>query len=409
MDESDVRRSQILDVLDHEITRLTADTQWAGLTVWALLGALAGVGWLASEELKSSTLSHQPLKIAFLWLLFSLLFDCLSWLSLLLDGGAAIRQDWQSPRILAANRYLQRAAPRESMALSICRSVALLYVLALVGGPNFGRVLSGLLIVTLSLAILISALALVISFTELPFVIDKPRLPKPLVNVAMKVGGGLAVTLVSIAMISKSRLIIQGASWTEIRVGALACVAVWLVNKVSGLSSSKENVDRLQDARRDLGLGVVGPDEAKRILERALTGEEAARVVDELATPALATLNRMIDEHRTRERDAIRLTEQVSAVNGPLGHDVVAQIRAFMTSSISGSKKTMAEANEELPKVFAARRSLQRLVGGSVKELPMARQREINERLVEFMAASRDATDANSELIRLADSKGYVN
>ncbi len=101
---NDLKKEDVLQVLDWEINRATVESTQPGWTTWAIYGALAAVIWTLLDQLTSSVLSMK--KILLFFLMSQLSLDLLKQLPTIIAPYRKRKsQRFIFSNMLASNRY----------------------------------------------------------------------------------------------------------------------------------------------------------------------------------------------------------------------------------------------------------------------------------------------------------------
>jgi hypothetical protein len=253
----------LIQLLEFEINQIRAEETRPGWTVWALLGGLASAFWLLTLEIEKSSISL--INIALLFLLFSLIYDCIDLIQFVIMPSA--------PNKASGFRYylprVNLSQSRLSFLVEIMRLIILIAIAAwlrqVIGHPYAYAVYLLYGIIALS-----CVFGLGLSLLNFPLPYSLPS--------GDRVTSGLYVfsLLVSMfALVGLFRVLASGAvvvSASDYRIGGLGLTIILLLRVLSKGQVKTPLLRTLVEIRRELAFGRMDLDSAQRQTEIALMG-----------------------------------------------------------------------------------------------------------------------------------------
>ena len=293
---------QLVQLANQEIQRVRDDNRQPGWTPWALVGALASALWLFLSSLERSPVRWN--QVLALYLVLALIFEGISRLSGLLDAGPA--RDSKHARFWLAHTALGSA--RHYFALELCHTAFLLSVPIICELP-FGWLASGGIYLYYGQRMVGLVLVLVFSFTRLPIHL---RLRASRTRDVLSWTALSALLVVAIIAVSTYITEMEPSpGFGEWRVAGLLCAIALLLLLLAKSRAEPPLLGPLVDMRRDLVLGRMDLDSARRQLDLALTGLEVGGVLQEHVAHIVRTIGTVEELLETARQELLLLATRV--------------------------------------------------------------------------------------------------
>jgi hypothetical protein len=375
---------RLVELLEFEVDRIVAEESRPGWTAWALVGSLASALWLLASELESSVVNLQ--NVLFLFLTFSLAYDCIvRWLPSLIW--------WQgSPETTPRFRpsHIVLAQGRGATLLEIGRSIALVVIAAEIR-PYVSTPYVVAVYVVYVAVILLGLVGFCMSFLEIPVLPASGRVGwVARAMLAFLVGTGLLALLGLLGVFWRQAIL---PTVPEYRVGGLLLVIMSLLLVLAQRRPQTPVLRTLIGTRRNLVLGRISLDSARRQTEIALMGLTTADVLQHRVEELLAHL-----QHLDTHTEA--MSKELQGARIAVGKDdddaEISEVQwALILAVLQSGAKHLNSISEAMQRLSSATTGLTSRASAYTKIYPEA-AREIQP-LLEKVNAAFDETRATRE------------
>jgi len=362
-DDGDLSNSEEIDrligLLESEISRVRDEKSQPGWTTWALIGSLATMLWLLMAELEKHIVYRQ--NTLFLLLALSLAYDCITSVVSIIKLPAPTWHASSKPRSRFRLAHSVLSSGRSRILIDITRLLFLM-----VAAAEIQSLLNTPYVVATFFYFGMSAVFMMIlfvySFLEIPLPVGSIRR-----GVVILLGFLLLIPAILALFGFSETLWHQGVSPTapEWRVGGLLFAITLVLQILAQEQPRTPLLETLIDIRRNLALGLVDLDSARRDTEISLLGMKTADVLQDDLQELLAELGQM----DIRTQAMYREYERMAAImeNNEVGtlEDSFALVEdkiASLENQIAAKEDRMAPVEDQI----ALKGELQALVQGLV-------------------------------------------
>lgn len=298
-DNNNNKQSGLLNTIDFEINKIESEASRAGWSFWILLASLASLGWVLLEELGKS---KQDWKYSLLvFLICSLVFEVLGNLRTLLLPGMVKpipNRFFIASTVFGSSRILYLFA--------LLRNIILVTIIFFVKDFIY---LYQLLLVLYVLYTLTVLLVLLASFLDVPIRLTKNRSPTILTGIVVTIINSMVVVyLLNDIFLGKILINIS-----EYKVGSIIFGVSFLVSNIITINQNVYQKEMLTNIRRDLLLGNIKLDEAKRQTEILLLGMQTSDFLQDDINAALELLQQLNNSSSESNKVYTEIIENIKA------------------------------------------------------------------------------------------------
>jgi hypothetical protein len=372
-------RDEFIKFLDSEISSLRSEIQRPGWTTWAILGGIAALVWLLFSEIEIGKYSVRNVA--------GLVF--VIWLFCVFFMGISSLVNPARPPHKSKERFLpEYLMSTRRLGLILLAGIPIFFIfVAMDFSPDVGSLVTIMAYFVIASWILAIVIFIVIAFTNIPI----PR--NTAANTQTKIANALSAVVTAIPLWFYIRFLFISpgtASIFDVRfatvIAAISCLVLLLMFKSAGSLT----LDSLIAIKRELFLGRLDLDTAKRQVDVALTGLDASQAFEEYLSKLLSLLREAAAEYS-------KCTEHLERLE---------RLYAEMKSS-----RTEEQWSEFMSEAFSIRESFQKvltILKESVPEAFKPLQRRIYIVSVFFSVLFKDSDIFEDMMLKISDAINHL-
>ncbi|MBV6450584.1 MAG: hypothetical protein MHPDNHAH_01308 [Anaerolineales bacterium] len=327
MTKDEVKQKNLLSAIDFEIKNIDDEVSRAGWNFWILLGSIGTLGWFLLEELGGGAHDWKHSLLVFLMLNLALeVISNLKSLTYPIIRSQSVNRFFIASRVFGSSRL--------AYIFVLFRNFALISIIHYV---KDSLIWHQALIAYYVVFFILTLFILFTSFIDLPLKPSKSTFTK-------FIGGGIAIVINFVVLGSLTTEVFTGKLFIEIneyKIGALIFSISFLAPYIIVLNQNTYQKTSLVNVRRDLLLGNLSIDDAKKQTEILLLGMQ----VDDYLQDDVKVILELLNQSNSY---ASKVNKQFEKLNIILKRKMIAKMKVHeLTNALNAVENALVDTHKD--------------------------------------------------------------